>query len=193
MLRLILLVVLASLSVTAVTADDSVSAKRREEAQLFHVRAQARTGVLVPLYVYPADVHKNAVYNRLIELKREHETVPMWVILNAASGPGEKVDGNYTKAIDRLRGAGCVVIGYVATGYGKRTQEQVKSDIDLWLKLYPQIQGIFFDEMRYDDTAEGSKYQAALNKYAHDSGCWPTVGNPGAAHPVATSPTPVPT
>lgn len=182
MLRLILLVLLVSLSVTAVTADDS-PAKRREEAQLFHVRAQARTGVLVPLYVYPADIHKNAVYNRMIELKRQHETVPMWVILNAASGPGEKVDGNYTKAIDRLRGAGCVVLGYVATGYGKRTQEQVKADIDLWLKLYPQIQGIFFDEMRYDDTAEGSKYQAALNKYAHDAGCWPTVGNPGADTP----------
>ena len=183
MLRLTLLMLLASLSVTAVIADDSVSAKRRDETQIFQVRAQARTGVLVPLYVYPADIHKNPVYNRLIELKRQYETVPMWVILNAASGPGDKVDGNYTKAIDRLRGAGCVVIGYVATGYGKRTQEQVKSDIDLWLKLYPQIQGIFFDEMRYDDTAEGSKYQAALNKYAHEAGCWPTVGNPGADTP----------
>jgi hypothetical protein len=26
-------------------------------------------------------------------------------------------------------------------------------------------------------------YQAALSRYAHDSGCWPTVGNPGADTP----------
>jgi hypothetical protein len=164
-------------------ADDAAAARRRQQAQEFHIRAQERTGLLVPLYAYPSDIHKNAVYNRLIDLKRRYPTVPMWVILNSASGPGEQADANYTKAIDRLQGAGCVVLGYVSTSYGKRREADVRKDIDLWLKTYPRIQGIFFDEMIYEDTEAGAKYQTALNQYAHDAGCWPTVANPGADTP----------
>lgn len=162
-------------------SDDA--AKRRQQAQEFHHRAQERTGLLVPMYVYPADIHKNAEYNRLIDLKRKYETVPIWVILNPASGPGEQVDANYTKAIDRLRGSGCVVLGYVSTRYGKRREADVKADVDRWLKMYPQTQGLFFDEMIYEDTEAGAKHQASLNRYAHDAGFWPTVANPGAETP----------
>src|SRR5581483_6399169 len=79
--------------------------QRRQHAKEFHLRAQERTGLLVPMYVYPADIHKNHAYNRLIDLKRRYETVPVWVILNPASGPGKQVDSNYTKAIERLMGA----------------------------------------------------------------------------------------
>jgi hypothetical protein len=164
-------------------ADESPAARRRQAAQEFHLRAQERTGVLVPLYVYPENVQKNAAYNRLIDVKRRYETVPMWVILNPTSGPGKEVDANYTKAIDRLQGAGCVTLGYVTTSYGKRAPADVRKDIDHWLKMYPRIHGIFFDEMTYEDTAAGAKYQAALGQYAHDAGCWPTVANPGAETP----------
>jgi hypothetical protein len=118
-----------------------------------------------------------------MDTKRRYETVPMWVIVNPQSGPGEQVDGNYTKAIDRLRGAGCVVLGYVSTSYGKRTQDEVRADIDRWLAMYPRIQGVFFDEMRYEDTDEAVQYQSALTRYAHGAGCWPVVANPGADTP----------
>ncbi len=166
-----------------IRAEDSPAARRRQLAQEFHLRAQQQTGILVPLYAYPAHVHTNATYNRLMDVKRTHPTIPMWVIVNPASGPGEKVDANYTKAIDRLQGAGCVVLGYVSTSYGKRTETQVRKDLDQWRTLYPRTQGIFFDEMIYQDTDSGAKYQAALNRYAHDAGCWPTVANPGAETP----------
>lgn len=159
------------------------AAERRDRAIQFHLRSQERTGLLVPMYVYPADIHTNETYNRLIELKRRFETVPMWVILNPASGPGNDVDANYTKAMDRLQGAGCVVLGYVSTSYGKRPAKDVQADVERWLKLYPRTQGIFFDEMIYEDTAAGANYQAALNKSAHELGLWPTVGNPGADTP----------
>lgn len=172
---------------TAVAAPDDSPAgraqRRQQQAREFHRRAQEGTGVLVPMYVYPANIHTNPAYNRLMDLKRQYETVPMWVIVNPASGPGERVDANYTKAIDRLRGAGCVVLGYVTTSDAKRTQAQVQKEIDQWLKLYPGIQGVFFDEMIYDNTEAGAKYQTALNRYAHDAGCWPTVANPGADTP----------
>lgn len=166
---------------TAVTAQEA--AARRERALQFHLRSQERTGILIPLYVYPADIHTNKVYNRVVELKRRYETVPMWVIVNPASGPGKQVDANYTKAIDRLQGAGCVVLGYVSTSYGKRSAKDVTADIDQWLKMYPRAQGIFFDEMIYEDNDAGATYQAKLNMYAHEAGCWPTVANPGADTP----------
>ncbi|MDA1212645.1 MAG: hypothetical protein O2955_09005 [Planctomycetota bacterium] len=164
-------------------AEKPDAASRRQKAMEFHLRAQEKTGVIVPLYVYPADVHLNKTYNRLIDIKRRYETVPIWVIVNPASGPGTEIDANYTKAIDRLQGAGCVVMGYVSTSYGQRKRQDVTGHIDQWLTMYPRIQGIFFDEMIYEDTETGAAYQADLNRYAHEHGCWPTVANPGAETP----------
>jgi hypothetical protein len=164
-------------------AEDAPAARRRDQAQTFHARAVERAGLLVPLYVYPADVHQNPTYNRLADLKRRYATVPMWVVLNPASGPGARADANYTKAIDRLCGAGCVILGYVTTGYGKRRAAEVRQDVDQWLALYPRTHGIFLDEMIYEDTEAGVSHQAALTRYAHDAGCWPVVGNPGADTP----------
>src|SRR5258708_7364488 len=177
------LTLVATSSAAAARAHEPSASRRRQQAQEFHLRAQERTGVLVPLYVYPADVHTNRIYNRLIDIKRQHETVPIWVILNPASGPGDQVDANYTKAIDRLTGAGCVVLGYVSTRYGKRAPADVRNDIDQWLTMYPRAQGIFFDEMIYEDTEAAATQQAALNQHAHDAGFWPTVANPGAETP----------
>jgi len=181
--HLLPMVILFFLSAELLANDDAPAARRWQAAQEFHLRAQERTGVLVPMYVYPENVQKNAAYNRLMDVKRQYETVPMWVIVNPASGPGKDVDATYTQAIDRLRGAGCVVLGYVSTSYGKRSAADVRKDVDQWLKLYPHIHGIFFDEMIYEDTDAGAKYQAGLTQYAHDAGCWPTVANPGADTP----------
>jgi hypothetical protein len=172
-----------SISVAATARPDESPDRRRERAMQFHLRAQERTGLLVPLYAYPANVHTNATYNKLIDVKRRHETVPVWVIVNPASGPGKQVDANYTKAIDRLQGAGCVVLGYVTTSYGKRPAADVRADVDRWRKMYPRTQGIFFDEMIYEDNEAAAEYQAGLNRYAHDAGWWPTVANPGAETP----------
>jgi hypothetical protein len=178
-----MLAALFVLAVSGSSADDAAAGRRRQRALEFHLRAQERTGLLVPMYIYPSDIHKNAAYNRLIELKRRYETIPMWVIVNPASGPGGSVDENYSKAIDRLRGSGCVVLGYVTTSYAKRPEADVRTDIDRWLKMYPRIHGVFFDEMVYVDAQAGVRYQAAVNQYAHDAGCWPTVANPGAETP----------
>ena len=166
-----------------ITFQSASKERRRQDAQEFHLLAQQRTGLLIPLYVYPGDLNKNPAYNRLIELRRRYETVPVWVIVNPASGPGNDRDPNYTQAIDRLVGAGCVLLGYVTTSYGKRAEADVQKEIDRWAELYPRVHGIFFDEMVYDDTPAGAKYQSNLNRYARDNGWWPTVGNPGADTP----------
>lgn len=153
---------------------------RQMESMEFHLRSQERTGLLVPLYHYPANVHTNEVYNRLIATKRKYETVPIWVIVNPGSGPGQQVDQNYVKAIDRLQGAGCLVLGYVSTSYGNIPREDIERDIAAWRRLYPQVHGIFFDEMLYDVSKNAVSRQKTLTDFAHNQGFWPTVCNPGA-------------
>jgi hypothetical protein len=39
-----------------------------------------------------------------------------------------------------------VLIGYVTLGYAKKPASAVKAEVDRWLELYPEVQGIFFDE-----------------------------------------------
>jgi hypothetical protein len=164
-------------------AGDASPAERLARAKDFHLRAQERTGILLPLYVYPANIHTNESYNRVIDLKRRFESVPFWVIVNPASGPGKDVDANYTKAIDRLYGAGCVILGYVSTSYAKRSEADVQGDIDRWLRLYPRIHGVFFDEMNNADTEAALSHQVNLNRFARKAGLWPTVANPGTDTP----------
>jgi hypothetical protein len=159
------------------------AADRRDRAVAFHALAQQPAGLLVPMYVYPGDVDAHPEWRHLLDAKRERETIPFWVIVNPASGPGDRVDPNYTRAIARLRGAGCVVLGYVTTSYGRRPGADVRGEVDRWPALYPGIHGIFFDEMGNEDTAEAAAYQAALSRHAHAVGLWPTVANPGTDVP----------
>jgi len=183
LVQLFIAAVVVSIPVARVFAQDPPALDRLGQAQRFHLRAQERPGLLVPMYVYPSRVEHNAAYSRLIELKREYPTVPMWVIANPASGPGRRTDANHARAIDRLIGAGCVVLGYVATSYGKKTSAEVLAEVQAWRRLYPRHHGIFFDEMIYEDTEAAAAHQAALTKAAHEAGCWPVVANPGAETP----------
>ncbi|MFO0942294.1 MAG: spherulation-specific family 4 protein [Pirellulales bacterium] len=158
---------------------------RASQTQQFNYLAQQRTGLIIPLYLYPANVHTNDSYNRIIALKREHDTVPFWVIVNPATGPGEQADQNYVKAIDRLLGAGCVVLGYVSTEYGKRDAQKVEDDLGRWQIMYPRVQGTFFDEMIYENSPAKIAHQKKLKAAADKRGFWPVVANPGTDTPEA--------
>lgn len=171
------------LSPSLARADEQTASRRREAAMQFHIRAQENSGLLVPMYVYPANIETNAVFKKLINLKLRYQTVPFWVIVNPGSGPGKQVDANYTMAIDKLLGAGCVVIGYVSTSYAKRPAADVQADIDLWQKFYPRVQGIFFDEMINENTEAALAKQLVFTKQARDAGYWPIVANPGTETP----------
>ena len=120
-------------------ADDPPAA-RRHAAQEFHVRAQERTGVLVPLYVYPANIHTNPMYNRLIDLKRRYETGARCGSSSIpASGPGkagrrELHEGDRPAPGGRVRGARGMSPPATASG----PPADVRADIDAWLQLYPE-------------------------------------------------------
>ncbi|HET6424117.1 MAG TPA: spherulation-specific family 4 protein [Planctomycetaceae bacterium] len=186
MSQLQILTLTLAITTTAIAQEDRgrISAGRPfRDAQRFAVMANQPTGLLIPLYIYPANIHTNQEYNRLIDLKLTHPRVPVWAIVNPASGPGKEVDANYTKAIDRLRGAGIVTIGYVSTEYGKRDPNLVTKDLDIWQTLYPKIQGVFFDEMNYEDNAAAVERYQGYRRAATERGMWPTISNPGTATP----------
>jgi hypothetical protein len=131
--------------------------------------------LLVPAYFYPAEQGLKE-WNRLIASSAR---VPIVAIVNPASGPGKQADPNYVKLLKRAGEARkLTLIGYVATSYGKRPLQEVQADVDRWLRLYPGIQGIFFDEQA--SGADGVKYHAALYRYVR---CKPTlklvITNPG--------------
>jgi Spherulation-specific family 4/Glycosyl hydrolase family 26 len=97
--------------------------------------------LLVPAYFYP-NGSGAALWERMIKVG---ETEQLVVIANPNSGPGQ-TDATYQKILARASASGLRVLGYIATGYGGVSLSQIKSNIDKWLKLYPTIQGFFFDE-----------------------------------------------
>ena len=103
--------------------------------------APARLRVLVPAYFYPAG-NGLREWDRLIEAAAH---IPIVAIANPATGPGEKVDPNYQQVLTRAVRGKVTVIGYVNTDYARRPRADVEQDIARWVRLYPQINGIFFD------------------------------------------------
>lgn len=165
-----------ALSAAMCLADES---GRRSANQQFFLQSGMSPGLLVPLYVYPADVVRNRQWNTLIALKRKYPRVPVCAIVNPASGPGETVDPNYTLGIRRLRSAGIVTLGYISTSYAKIDAGAVRRDIDRWQSMYPLVNGIFFDEMSSQPGNGRIEHYVGLTRDAHERGYWPVFANPG--------------
>lgn len=146
-----------------------------------HSVSSKKSGIMIPLYVYPNDIYSNADYNGVISLLRQYSDVPAIIILNPSSGPGTVVDDNYTAAIKRLRGAGATVVGYVSTDYTNISESAAIVDIDKWMSLYPEIEGIFLDEMTNDDDQAHRNYYRNIKTYCNQKkGLYPVIGNPGS-------------
>jgi len=138
---------------------------------------QKQNGIILPLYVYPSDIFNNTTWGSVFDLARTNKEVPMIIIMNPGNGAGSVVDGNWTVAIQKSKGVGIRPVGYVSTQWGGRDIALVKADIDNWISLYPDIEGIFYDEMNYDATT--LDYYREVVEYANNKGLYITVGNPG--------------
>lgn len=142
-------------------------------------------GIIIPLYVYPENLNNNPAYTTIIDLLNEYDDVPIYCIINPHNGPGNTRDRNYQAAIKKLKKAGAKILAYVSTAYTQRTTTNVCEEIDHWLKLYPNIDGLFFDEMTNTDVAASINYYVSITRYAHDKKLFPIVANPGAGAPDA--------
>jgi hypothetical protein len=104
-----------------------------------------RMGLGVPLYMYPPLGWSTFTATGLPRVCLE--------VLNPNSGPGTEVDVGYAAAYNASREKRIPVLGYIPTTYGARNLDDVKADIQTYLRLYPNVSGFFFDEVADEVTS----------------------------------------
>lgn len=120
--------------------------------------------ILVPLYIYPIrDGQLAPEWQMMIDAQKAG--VPVVAVANPGSGPGTEGDRpSYERGMKALRDCGVEVIGYVASGYGKTDEKEVKGHIDRYKEWYGEwVTGIFLDETAHvaDDLNDGDKAMCA--------------------------------
>ena len=106
----------------------------------------AKLQLIVPAYFYPSGPGMKA-WQRLMDASSK---VPIVVIANPSSGPGDLLDQEYAAVIDVASDKELRVIGYVNTEYGKKPMKDAKNEIDRWVYFYPSVAGFFFDQQSAD-------------------------------------------
>src|SRR5438309_9502344 len=144
------------------------------------------TGILEPLYVLPYNNTNNPpTFNwaPVNNTKTNYPHVPFFVIVNVAVGPGPVTCvRDYQNGIANLTKSGTVVLGYVDTSYGNGTVsfKNATAQIDIWKSCYPQIKGIFLDQMSNNPTSDILSYYKNITKYIHvNKTLTYSFGNPG--------------
>ncbi|MFI8187865.1 spherulation-specific family 4 protein [Streptomyces sp. NPDC085946] len=103
------------------------------------------------------------------------------VVLNPASGPGDRPDPAFAGVAARLRAAGVRVLGYADTGYGRRPYADVVRDLTRYRDWYG-TDGAFLD--RAAAGPEEFPHYQRLAVGAWGVGCGTLVLNHGTApHP----------
>jgi hypothetical protein len=113
----------------------------------------------VPAYFYPNGPGLRE-WDRLIAAAK---IVPIVAIVNPASGPGNRVDPYFAKVVTRARKGNVTLAAYISSQYARKSLTAVKGEVDTYLKYYPEIQGIHFDEQSSD--AKDIDYYVDLYRY----------------------------
>jgi hypothetical protein len=134
--------------------------------------AADRPPLVVPAYFHPAV--RAADWERLVGLARQVRLV----VLNIASGPGERPDEAFLPVLAPIRDAGITVAGYVDTNYGRRPLSAALGELELYQNWYG-VGDVFFDRVssaaehagRYRSLADSARRQraavVAFNHGAH--------------------------
>jgi Spherulation-specific family 4 len=141
--------------------------------------AQGRTArPIVPQLVVPAYFHPAVATQDWARLVEQAAQIRL-VILNPASGPGDRPDPAYHTALAPLRDAGVQVAGYVDTNYGERPRRDALADIELYREWY-DVAGVMFD--RVSAGLPELRHYALLARRARKLGAQTVVFNHGV-HP----------
>ena len=120
----------------------------------------AATGVLIPLYSYPAAQWNDGAANwkPAFDAISAHPNVPWLTVVDPHNGPGMSFlpgdnDVNYIAGVSKLNSYSNVkTIGYVRTNYGTAPMDELKKNITTWKNWSTYtganigVKGIFFDE-----------------------------------------------
>ena len=139
-----------------------------------------KTGVYVALYMYPSST--GAVWwQKVIDEKVKHPSVPIVATFNPNSGPGSAKDTNIANWVAKLKAAGVIAIGYTYDDYGTRSISALKADADKYKNWY-NADGLFIDEFTNKVGFEG--HYRDITAYVKGTlGMKMTMGNPGTDVP----------
>lgn len=177
---------------------------------------QRHLGMVIPLYhvpefndtsdvlVGPNRINPQWWFRQFCDAIKKNPELQYYVIVNPSNGPGTTRDERYETAIRWLHGSGATVLMYNTTGYtvwyyridvtNGRNSTQMKAAIDTSIALYPEIDGVFLDEVPFYTTTIGGGWptgaasthgpnaMACLDtatNYANSLGLI-TCGNPGS-------------
>ena len=156
----------------ALGADTTVTAYYKREST-------AKTGVYVALYMYPSGTGATW-WQKVIDEKTKHPSVPIVITFNPNSGPGSSRDANIATWVAKLKSAGVTAIGYTYDNYGTRSLTALKADADKYKNWY-NADGLFIDE--FTNKVGYETHYKDLTTYAKSIGMKMTFGNPGTDVP----------
>ena len=139
-----------------------------------------KTGVYVALYMYPSST--GAVWwQKVIDEKTKHPSVPIVATFNPNSGPGSAKDSNIANWVAKLKAAGVIAIGYTYDDYGTRSLSALKADADKYKNWY-NADGLFIDE--FTNKVGFESHYSSVTAYVKGTlGMKMTMGNPGTDVP----------
>jgi Spherulation-specific family 4 len=140
--------------------------------------AAARPAQPAPRLIVPAYFHPAVAPGDWAALARAAGQLRL-VVLNPASGPGDRPDPVALRALEPLRAAGVAVAGYVDTDYGRRPSQAALADISRYQDWYG-TEGVLFD--RVSAGPEDLRHYAGLARRARKLGAGTVVFNHGV-HP----------
>jgi Spherulation-specific family 4/Putative Ig domain len=113
------------------------------------------------------------------------------ILANVDSGPGTGYEANFGDIYAEAAAAGILMLGYVYTSYGARSEADVEADVASWYSFYgASLGGIFFDEA--ECTTGNETYYSAIVGYVHTNHAGSTVMlNPGGIPAEAYLSTPI--
>lgn len=119
-------------------------------------------------------------WSAVIEAKKRFPDVGFIVAINPASGVGSQFNATYQGWVKSLKDVGCIVIGYIPTGWGRNALSNVKDQIDKYIEWY-SVDGLMLDEMSSSSTH--IPYYTEITDYAKSKGLKYVKGNPGVLVP----------
>lgn len=160
--------------VVALGSDTTVTAYYRKD-----LPPPTKTGIYVALYMYPSGTGATW-WQKVIDEKVKHPSVPIVAAFNPNSGPGSFKDTNIANWVAKLKSAGITAIGYTYDNYGTRSLTELKVDADKYKNWY-DADGLFIDE--FTNKAGYESHYSQITSYAKLIGMKMTFGNPGTDVP----------
>lgn len=140
-------------------------------------------GMAIPLYQYPMtapDVYA-PLWTATVAAQQKTGLVRAAVV-NANNGPyvGGQPEPNYVRGVAYLRQNRVPVYGYVYSSYAARPLDEVRADIDAWIKSYG-VKNFFIDEVSTAcNDAAVTDYYSQLAAYIRAKGSgFKIILNPG--------------